>query len=210
MWDINKNLSVYFIAGTQNVPSGSLPSLLEEALQAGITCFQYREKGNGSLTDQKDKTEMAKICQKLCKKYAVPFIVNDDVELALAIDADGIHVGQTDQAIQKVLTQFPNKIVGLSCYDEEQIQSANQLKELTYYGIGPVYGTQSKQDAEPPIGTQKLCQLTKMAKKPVVAIGGIALENVAAVRETNVAGVAVISAITQAENIRFAIEKIEK
>ncbi|EOI01746.1 thiamine-phosphate pyrophosphorylase [Enterococcus moraviensis ATCC BAA-383] len=202
-------LSVYFIAGTQDIIEGTLPSILEEALKAGITCFQYREKGQGSLTEFHDKMNMAKICQSLCREYEVPFLINDDVELALKIDADGIHVGQDNQDIQEVIGLFPTKIVGLSCHDQHEIIVANQLEKITYYGIGPVYGTQSKPDAEKPIGIKTLQHLIKEANKPVVAIGGISTENVSDVLATDVDGVSVISAITRTENIRETVKSLQ-
>lgn len=200
--------AIYFIAGTQDIKDRTLPEVLEQALKAGITCFQYREKGEESLTDPNDKKLMAKRCQQLCKEYRVPFLVNDDVALALEIEADGIHVGQTDQAIQDVLALFSDKIVGLSCYDEKEVQAANKVPAITYYGIGPVYGTLSKKDAKQPIGLVKLQKLTELAEKPVVAIGGINTGTIEYIIETGVAGVSVISAITQAKDIHEAVKRL--
>ncbi|MCB5956304.1 thiamine phosphate synthase [Enterococcus sp. CWB-B31] len=202
-------LEVYWIAGTQDILIGSLPEVLEEALQSGITCFQYREKGKGSLQKFEDRKQMARICQNLCRKYQTPFIVNDDVELALEIEADGIHVGQEDQHILEVLPLFKEKIVGLSCYDEKEINSANQLKGLSYYGIGPVFGTISKEDAKPPIGVEKLSELVNKASKPTVAIGGINTKNIAEILQTEVGGAAVISAVTQAKSISQTIRQLK-
>jgi thiamine-phosphate pyrophosphorylase len=203
----SEQLSVYFIAGTQDIKWGTLPHILEQALKAGITCFQYREKGSGSLKGQAMK-EMARTCQKLCRQYQIPFIINDDVALALELNADGIHVGQDDQAIQEVLALFPNKIVGLSCYDQAEVMNANALPAISYYGIGPIYGTQSKQDAKAPIGPDKLQELTKLSTKPVVAIGGISLANRQTLRKTGIDGISVISALTQAENLAAAVQAL--
>ncbi|OJG93213.1 thiamine-phosphate pyrophosphorylase [Enterococcus silesiacus] len=201
-------LSIYFIAGTQDIESGYLPDVLESALRAGITCFQYREKGKGSLEHPDAKKKMAKICQQLCKQYQVPFLINDDIALALEIDADGVHVGQKDQEIKTVLALFSNKIVGLSCHDEREVLTANELAGITYYGIGPVFGTLSKADAEEPIGLKKLTELKGKACKPVVAIGGINSENVQSVIGTQVDGISVISAITLAKDISKAVGKL--
>ncbi|MEI5991857.1 thiamine phosphate synthase [Enterococcus crotali] len=204
-------LSVYFIAGTQDIQNGDhLPSVLESALKAGITCFQYREKGKGSLPHPEAKKEMAQICQQLCEQYQVPFLINDDVALALEIGADGIHVGQKDQAIEEVLTLFTDKIVGLSCHDEQEVLVANELAGITYYGIGPIYGTISKEDAELPIGIAKLKELTEKACKPVVAIGGINTKNAQSVLETHVDGVSVITAITLAKDIKEAVGNLKQ
>ncbi|OJG27902.1 thiamine-phosphate pyrophosphorylase [Enterococcus caccae] len=203
-------VSVYFIAGTQDIQSGHLLDVLEQALKAGITCFQYREKGEGSIENPNAKMRTAKQCQLLCQQYNVPFLINDDVALALEIGADGIHVGQTDQAIKNVLSLFSGKIVGLSCHDEKEVKAANKLPEITYYGIGPVYGTQSKKDAQRPIGLMKLQKLVELAEKPVVAVGGISTENVHSVLKTTVDGVSVISAITQANQIEDAVRTLKR
>jgi thiamine-phosphate pyrophosphorylase len=204
----NEFLKLYMIAGSQDVPQGHLLPLLEAALQAGITCFQYREKGRNSLADIQAKKNLGQACQDLCRSYNVPFIVNDDVQLALALNADGVHVGQDDFAIEEVLTLFPNKIVGLSCRTKAEVQQANQFSAISYYGIGPVFATTSKADAKAAIGLQMLTELTQLAEKPVVAIGGISSQNAAAVKMAGVDGIAVISAITQAVAIPAAIAQL--
>ncbi|MGX7420526.1 thiamine phosphate synthase [Carnobacterium gallinarum] len=204
---MGKMLTVYFIAGTQDIVEGTLPECLEQALEAGITCFQYREKGRGSLATYEERKAMALICQKLCQDYQVPLIINDDLKLALEIGADGIHVGQNDVRIQEIIKlSEPTMLIGLSCHSENEVSAANQLLEVDYYGIGPVYQTTSKVDAEPAIGVSKLGELTRIAEKPVVAIGGIQLGNAKEIDSP--VGVAVISAITQAENILEVVEKL--
>lgn len=95
-------LAVYFIAGTQDIVRGTLPGVLEEALKAGITCFQYREKGAGSLQTASERKEMALECQQLCTKYQVPFIINDDVALALEIGAAASMSGKTTRKFAKL------------------------------------------------------------------------------------------------------------
>lgn len=201
-------LPVYLIAGTQDIIEGTLPELLEQALQAGITCFQLREKGVRSLKSSESRKSLAISCQKLCQSYGVPFIINDDVALALDVGADGIHVGQDDQAIDEVLALFPHKIVGLSCYDEKEVKKANQLSGISYYGIGPVFGTISKADAKPPIGLERLAELAKLSKRPSVAIGGISTENCKEIQTTAVAGCAVISAITRFDDLNDTVKKL--
>lgn len=210
MGDIKEMLSVYFIAGTQDIANGDLPNVLEEALKAGVTCFQYREKGRGCLVQPEAKKKMAKTCQQLCRQYRVPFLINDDVVLALDIDADGIHVGQKDQAIEEVLSLFSDKIVGLSCHDEREVLVANELGKISYYGIGPVYGTISKEDAEQPIGLVRLQELAEKSHKPVVAIGGINMENAQSVLTANVDGISVISVITKAKDISEAVKQLKQ
>lgn len=138
-------LAVYFIAGTQDIVRGTLPSVLEEALKAGITCFQYREKGAGSLQTASERKEMALECQKLCAKYQVPFIINDDVALALEIGADGIHVGQTDEAIRQVIASCSGKMkIGLSVHSVSEAKEAERLGEVDYIGVGTNFSNDFK------------------------------------------------------------------
>lgn len=101
-----KQLQVYFICGTQDIPEGrTIEQVLEEALQAGITLYQFREKGPTALKGE-DKKQLALKLKSLCQTYQVPFIVNDDVALAKEIDADGIHVGQDDEAVKAFAAEF--------------------------------------------------------------------------------------------------------
>ncbi len=208
---IAKMLQTYFIAGTQDILQGTLPDILERALKAGITCFQYREKGAGSLKTKAEKHYMAQVCQRLCQQYQVPFFIDDDVELALKIAADGIHVGQNDLEIAKVIHLSPRKmLIGLSCHSEAEVLKANSLREIAYLGIGPVFGTVSKADAESPIDLPGLQKLVRQALPPVVAIGGINEINAAALSQTGIAGVAIISAITRSGNITQTVAQIKK
>ena len=94
-------LKLYFICGTTTCLGKDLHTVVEDALKGGITLFQFREKGEGAL-EGKEKVELAIKLQDLCKKYNVPFIVNDDIELALEIDADGVHVGQDDLGVDEI------------------------------------------------------------------------------------------------------------
>ncbi|MCC5889855.1 MAG: thiamine phosphate synthase, partial [Alkalibacterium sp.] len=149
-------LSLYFIAGTQDCKERPLQTVLEEALKAGITCFQFREKGEGSLVrNPSDYRVMAQDCQILCKQYGVPFIVNDDVKLARELKADGIHVGQDDTPVEEVIEQFgADFIIGLSTNSVEEYLAAQKIEGLDYAGIGPAFTPQSKDDHEEGIGLE--------------------------------------------------------
>lgn len=208
---LKKALQIYFIAGTQDTNGSYLQLLnvLDKALTAGITCFQYRKKGANSLKKSLERKRMARACQRLCRKHQVPFIINDDIELALEIDADGIHVGQNDEAISKVIQKNPNKIIGLSCHNVTEITYANTFKEISYYGIGPIFPTSSKLDADKPLGLDQLKTMVAVAKKPTVAIGGISIKNAVDIWQSNADGLAIISAITQAENLEETIELLK-
>ncbi|MFR7030776.1 thiamine phosphate synthase, partial [Streptococcus pneumoniae] len=106
-------LRLYFICGTTTCQGKNLYTVVEEALKGGITLFQFREKGEGAL-EGLEKLELAIQIKELCKKYNVPFIVNDDIDLAMEIDADGVHVGQDDIGVDEIRKLMPDKIIGLS------------------------------------------------------------------------------------------------
>jgi len=116
-------LKLYFICGTTTCLGKDLYTVVEDALKGGITLFQFREKGKGAL-EGKEKVELAVKIQDLCKKYDVPFIVNDDIELALEIDADGVHVGQGDGNIEKMRKLAPEiPIVAIGGIKKEDIKN---------------------------------------------------------------------------------------
>ena len=205
---MNRNmLDVYFIMGTQN--SKKPLETLEKALQAGISCFQFREKGEGCLTGAAYE-EFALACQKLCNAYNVPFIVNDDVELAIKIGADGIHVGQDDVPITEFKTLATDKIVGVSVHNEQELDQAIR-SGANYVGIGPIYPTKSKHDAKPPAGLDFLrVARMKYPDFPIVGIGGINEFNALDVRLSGADGVAVISVICESSDIQTTIQKLSK
>ena len=106
-----ESLKLYFICGTTTCNGRNLLEVVEKALAGGITLFQFREKGKGAL-EGKEKEDLAREIQKLCKNYNVPFIVNDDVELALKLNADGVHVGQEDSDVELLREKMPDAILG--------------------------------------------------------------------------------------------------
>ena len=190
--------------GTQNC-IGNPVEVLEEALKAGVTIFQLREKGENALKGH-DLEEFAISCQMLCKHYNVPFIVNDDVDLALKINADGVHVGQDDIALETIRTKLKGKIVGISVHTKEEMEKA-VIGGADYVGIGPIYETKSKSDAEKPAGVTFLHQARVMYPDfPIVAIGGITEQNAQEVRQVGADGVAVISAICESPNRKETIQ----
>ncbi|KRM94510.1 thiamine-phosphate diphosphorylase [Lentilactobacillus senioris DSM 24302 = JCM 17472] len=205
-------LRAYFVAGTQDLTGlRDLPSLLDEAIEAGITAFQFREKGPNALTGVA-KRELAEILQKRCLKANIPFIIDDDLDLALELNADGIHVGQKDDKIETVVERISVRqmFVGLSANTVEQVEAANQFDRVAYIGSGPIFPTQSKDDADPAIGVAGLTDLVKVSKKPVVAIGGIAENNIDQLRGSGADGAAVISMISKSENVDKSVSIIKE
>ena len=202
-------LKLYFICGTTTCLGKDLYTVVEDALKGGITLFQFREKGEGAL-EGKEKVELAIKLQNICKKYNVPFIVNDDIELALEIDADGVHVGQDDLDVDEIRKLMPNKIIGLSIGNEEELKQS-KVEYVDYVGVGPVYVTQSKDDAGGAIGYEGLELMRKLLPQmPLVAIGGIQTQHIKDVMKTNVDGVSIISAISYSDNIEKTVREMNE
>ncbi len=197
----------YHIKGGKNDRINALLDALELALQSKITAFQFRQKGDLALQDPTQIKQLALECQKLCQKYGAPFIVNDEVKLALELKADGVHVGQEDMAIEEVMTLCKkHQFIGLSVNTLEQALKARRLDGVAYLGVGPIFPTQSKKDKQV-VGVELLKKIKDSGvKKPLIAIGGINTDNASKLREYG--GIAVISAITQAKDKALAIEKL--
>ena len=203
-------LHAYFICGSQDVPKGkTLPGIVAEALAAGITAFQFRDKGPNSTLSKTEKLPMAQKLHQLCQAYHVPFFIDDDVKLAQHVNAEGVHVGQSDEEIKQVIKEVGGQmIIGYSCSNLTQIEQANKISGIDYYGSGPIYATQSKSDADPEIGIAGLSQLVKNATRPIVAIGGITVNDLEAIAKTKAAGAAVISMIAQSNNIKQTVSQM--
>ncbi len=197
----------YHIKGGKNDRINALLETLELALQSKITAFQFRQKGDLALQDPIEIKRLALECQKLCKKYGTPFIINDEVRLALELKADGVHVGQEDMAIEEVVTLCKKcQFIGLSVNTLEQALKARHLDGVSYLGVGPIFPTPSKKDKQV-VGVELLKKIKDSGvKKPLIAIGGITMHNASKLREYG--GIAVISAIAQAKDKALVIEKL--
>ncbi|MFB1280635.1 thiamine phosphate synthase [Helicobacter pylori] len=200
----------YHVKGGKNDRTNALLETLELALKSKITAFQFRQKGDLALQDPTQIKQLALECQKLCQKYGTPFIINDEVRLALELKADGVHVGQEDMAIEEVVTLCQKRLfIGLSVNTLEQALKACHLDHIAYLGVGPIFPTLSKKDAKQVVGVELLKKIRDSGvKKPLVAIGGITMHNASKLREYG--GIAVISAITQAKDKALAIETLLK
>ncbi|WP_400241633.1 thiamine phosphate synthase [Niallia sp. JL1B1071] len=205
---IKELLKLYFIMGSNN--SSIAPDyVLEEALKGGISVFQFREKGKGAL-EGKAKFQLAKRMQKLCNHYNVPFIVNDDIELAIALDADGVHIGQEDEKAIKVREWIGNKVLGVSAHSIQEIKLAMEAG-ADYIGIGPIYPTSTKKDAK---SVQGISLIEKVKEQnltiPIVGIGGITIDNAFPIIKAGADGVAIISEISMAENPYEQTKRLKK
>lgn len=194
-----ENLLLYLIMGSNNT-SQPPSQVLRKAIKGGVTCFQFREKGSGAL-EGKEKEELARELQSICRKHKIPFIVNDDTELAISLHADGIHVGQDDESIQELKKKCPSSmIIGKSAKTIEEAEEA-ESQGADYIGTGPMFMTTTKEDAESPIGPRGISVLRKQGiQLPIVGIGGINETNAVEVIAAGADGVSFISAISQADD----------
>lgn len=198
---------LYFICGSQDCPEGQFLPILQEALKAGITCFQFREKGPRATWGQA-KIDLAQQAQALCQTYGIPFIVNDDLKLALLLGADGLHVGQSDGDLNRIRQAWPDKILGLSVSTQAEFD-CSPLNVIDYIGVGPIFPTTSKSDAKPAVGLEQIRRFKDQAPDlPMVAIGGLTAQVAKEVRQAGADGLAVISAISRATDVENAVANL--
>ncbi|MBY0191617.1 thiamine phosphate synthase [Bacillus aerophilus] len=204
---IKQQLSVYFILGTANTTRQPL-DVVKEAIQGGITMFQFREKGEKALQSD-EKKQLARQIQALCQEANVPFIVNDDVQLAIDLDADGVHVGQEDTNAKDVRERIGNKILGVSTHNLDEVKQA--MKDgADYVGMGPVYPTETKKDTRSVQGVSLITEVRRHGLQiPIVGIGGITYDNAAPVIQAGADGISIISAISQSADPKKAAEELK-
>ena len=201
-------LKAYFVCGSQDLYGQDFEKLLGTSLEAGITAFQFRDKGNSVLTNDQ-RLDLATNLLEICHATNVPFIVDDDVQLAKAVGADGIHVGQKDKKIRKVIQEVDsNMIIGLSCQTVEQVRIANEFSEIDYIGAGPIFPTSSKNDAVDPMGLPLLKDMANVSHVPIAAIGGIDQQNVYRLKINGAVGAAFITLVTKSDNIDHSVETV--
>ena len=198
-----KDLLLYAVTDRHWLNGRTLYSQVEEALKGGATFIQLREKE----LDEEHFLEEAKEIKELCRCYQVPFVINDNVEIALAVDADGVHVGQSDMEAGDVRAKLgPDKIIGVSAQTVEQAVMAEQ-NGADYLGVGAVFPTGSKADALE-VRHDTLKAICKAVKIPVIAIGGISKENILELSGSGICGIAVISAIFAKDDIEEATREL--
>ncbi|MDO5089970.1 MAG: thiamine phosphate synthase [Cardiobacteriaceae bacterium] len=186
------DLSLYLVLDAA-ICGDALLATAETALANGVTILQLR--GHKTAWTKRDWYAAALALKPLCAAAGVPFIINDQVDIALAVDADGVHVGQGDLPVSVVRSLIGReKILGLSTHSVAQVEAVDTAI-VDYIGMGPVFATRSKTDTDPVIGTDGLRAMVAAKRLPGVAIGGIKGEHAAAIRAINPDGIAVISAI---------------
>lgn len=178
---------------------------IKEALQGGVTILQLREKE----LDEDSFTDEAIEVKALCRKYGVPLIINDNVDVALKSGADGVHVGIEDMPIDEIRRKAPDSfIIGATCKTVEQAQSAERLG-ADYMGVGAVFPSPTKKNAVR-ITREQLKEICSSVSIPAVAIGGITLENVGELQGGGMSGIAVVSAVFSADDIQKAASLLKE
>ena len=198
------DLSLYLVTDNSDDVERFLKTI-EEAIKGGTTVVQIREK----TADTLDFYNLALKVKEITAKYNVPLIINDRVDVALAIDADGVHVGQSDMPCDVTRRLIgEDKILGVSAATIEEAQKA-QKDGADYIGTGAVFPTQTKDDA-PSVTKQELKEIVDSIDIPVVAIGGINLENACELIDTGISGLSVVSAIMSSDNPKKSSEELLK
>ena len=199
-----KDLLLYAVTDRHWLDGRRLIDVVRESLDGGVTFLQLREKD----LDEARFLDEAKDIKTLCHAYGVPFLINDNVDIALAVDADGVHVGQSDMEAGDVRAKLgPDKIIGVSAQTVAQALQA-EAHGADYLGVGAVFPTGSKADAKE-VEWDVLRDICQAVSIPVVAIGGITQENVTELAGTGICGVAVISAIYAQEDIPAAAKNLK-
>lgn len=177
---------------------------MNSAATAGAKIFQYRSKK----ASMKEAYAEALVLRKIAMDLGLLFIVNDRCDLAMAVDADGVHLGQDDLPYAKARAMLgPDKIIGLSTHNAIQVKEADML-EPNYLGFGPIFKPQAKQDHDPVVGIEGLRSVRALTALPIFAIGGIQLEQVRSVMQAGANGIAVISAVLNALDVTKAVQEL--
>jgi len=210
-FNLDESLKLYLVTDSTWLHGRTLYKVVEEAIKNGVTCVQLREK---ELSTEEFYNE-ALVIKELCGIYRVPFIINDNLEVALKCDADGLHIGQEDGPIGAIRKQWKDKILGVSVQTLKQAKEAEN-QGADYLGVGAIFNTGTKNDAIN-VNSDILKEICQNISLPIVAIGGIQMGNLLKLENTGISGIAVVSAILAADDIGKAsrdlkntVEKVVK
>ncbi len=199
-----EDLLLYAVTDRCWLRGETLAEQVEKCLRGGATFLQLREKNLDEETFFKEAVEI----KALCARYGVPFVINDNVEIARRVGADGVHVGQSDMEAGRVReTLGPDKIIGVSCRTVEQALFA-QSRGADYLGVGAMFSTDTKSDAAV-VTVDTLKEICKAVDIPVVAIGGLKIDNIGILEGTGVDGAAVVSALFAQKDIEGAARELK-
>ncbi|AFQ43738.1 thiamine phosphate synthase [Desulfosporosinus meridiei] len=197
--------SLYLVTDRKTLGTRDLAVCVEKAIQGGVTLVQLREKSVSS----KEFLELAQRVKEITTHYEIPLIINDRLDIALAVDAEGLHIGQDDLPMIKARELFgKDKIIGVSASTLEEALLAQQ-QGADYLGVGAIFNTPTKADA-PEVSLEQLSQIKNSVSIPIVAIGGINLSNLKQVIGTGIDGVSVVSAILAQEDILLAAKQFRE
>lgn len=195
--DIKKAMPLYLVTDRRWLNGRPLTEDVEKALQGGVTCVQIREKN----LDYDAFVKEALALKKICQKYQVPLIINDRIDVMLEVDADGVHVGQNDMKASEVRNIIGHdKILGVSARTVQEAKDA-QNAGADYLGVGAVFGTSTKEDANH-LHHKMLKDICLSVDIPVIAIGGINHDNILELENTGISGVAIVSGIMAQKDIK--------
>lgn len=198
-----KQLMLYAVTDRSWLNGELLTEATDKALKGGVTLLQLREKN----MPEADFIKSAQEIKQICQKHGVPLIINDNVNVALAVDADGVHLGQGDMPVSEARQILgKNKIIGITAKTVEQARNAEK-NGADYLGSGAVFGTSTKSDAKK-MELETLRKITSAVKIPVAAIGGITAENVTQLKNTGISGAAVVSGIFAEDDIEEASRRL--
>ncbi len=199
------SLTLYAVTDSRFVKNSTLESDVMKAIEGGVTFVQYRDKDKC----HEDFVAEAKKIQRVCKISGIPFVINDDVQAAFELKADGVHIGQNDMPLSKARCILGNDaIIGLSVQTVEQAERAEK-DGADYIGVGAVFATSTKDDAAD-VSVTVLHEICNRVSIPVVAIGGIREDNMDVLSCTGIAGVAIVSAIFASDDIRKTCMNLKK
>lgn len=198
-------LKLYLVTDRDLSMGRSLETIVSEAVEGGVTMVQLREKN----TPTGEFIRLAQRLKAILKPHSVPLIINDRVDVALAVDADGVHIGQSDMPYETARNLLgPDKIIGISVESIDDVLKANE-QSVDYIGISPVYGTPTKTDTAEPFGLEGLRKAVELSVHPTVGIGGMNKTTAAEVMQTGCDGIAVVSAISSANIPKSAAEELK-
>ena len=197
--------SVYLVTDRRNKTDEEFLNIIEEAIKGGTTIVQLREK----TASTKEFYDLALKVKEITSKYGVPLLINDRIDIALAVDSEGVHIGQDDMPAdiaREIIGE--DKILGVSASTVEEAKKA-EIDSADYIGSGAVFPTSTKDDADS-VSKEELKEIVDSIDIPVVAIGGITVENASTLKGSGIAGVSVVSAIMSAEDPKEASEKLKE
>jgi len=200
------DLSLYLVTDRGLTKNRPLEAIIKEAIEGGVSMVQIREKDCSSL----DFYQLALRIKSLLAPYQIPLIINDRVDIALAVDADGLHIGQSDLPYSVARNLLgKDKIIGLSVENLQQAKEANAL-DVDYIGLSPVFYTDTKNDIAPTLGLEGIKEIAKISKHRMVGIGGINTSNASDIVSSGAEGIAVISAILSHLDPKKAAMELQK